>query len=439
MTRIRILPADDNTNGWSHILPQRTPKPALSAHIKADWVVIGAGYAGLAAARRLAENRPGDHIVLLDAQQAGEGTSGRNAGFAIDLPHNVTASLEELAKSHGYRKLARAGIDYLRQQVDRHAIACQWSRQGKFHAAVTDLGIREVLEPTIKEMERLEEPFDWYESDELARRLGTSHYKAAIYTYGTILLNPAALVRGLADSLPENVTLYENTPAINVDYGKRIVVTTDRGSVEAPTMILTVNSFGEQFGFFKRKLLNFAAHASLSRPLTDEEYRALGEVEPWGVTPANSFSGITMRLTPDRRILVRQNVHFCPSLRQSDERRLAIKREHKRFFDERFPMLPQVEMQSTWTGYICLSRNGAPGFGRLAKNVYTSLCQNGVGIAKGTIGGMLAADMACNIDNPLIADMYSLGSPVRLPPRPFLDIGVRSRFAWEMWRARREV
>src|SRR5690606_26670887 len=112
---------------------------------------------------------------------------------------------------------------------------------------------------------------------------------------------------------------------------------------------------------------------------------------------------------------------------------------HKRFFDERFPMLPQVEMQSTWTGYICLSRNGAPGFGRLAKNVYTSLCQNGVGIAKGTIGGMLAADMACGVDNPLIADMFSLGSPVRLPPRPFLDIGVRSRFAWEMWRARREV
>src|SRR5690606_36248378 len=121
-------------------------------------------------------------------------------------------------------------------------------------------------------MERLEEPFDWYESDELARRLGTSHYKAAVYTYGTILLNPAALVRGLADSLPENVTLYESTPAINVDYGKRIVVTTNRGSVEAPTMILTVNSFGEQFGFFKRRLLNFAAHASLSRPLTDEEY-----------------------------------------------------------------------------------------------------------------------------------------------------------------------
>lgn len=158
-----------------------------------------------------------------------------------------------------------------------------------------------------------------------------------------------------------------------------------------------------------------------------------------GLTPANSFAGITMRLTSDRRILVRQNVHFCPSLRQSDEQRQTVKCQHKQLFDERFPMLHNVEMQHTWTGFICLSRNGAPGFGQIARNVFTSLCQNGVGITKGTIGGILAADMACDIDNPLIDDMLKLGSPTELPPRPFLDIGVRARFAWELWRARAEV
>ncbi|MBC2883941.1 FAD-binding oxidoreductase [Ochrobactrum sp. CM-21-5] len=439
MPKIRLLPADDNTNGWSHFLPSRKPKPALEGNRKVDFAVIGAGYAGLAAARRLAENRPDARIVLLDAQNAGEGTSGRNAGFVIDLPHNVSSSMEELAKSNNYRALARTGIDYLRRQIDRYGIACDWHKQGKFHAAVSDQGIREVLEPTTRELERLEEPFVWYDKDALARRLGTSHFKSAIYTYGTILLNPAALVRGLADSLPENVTLYENTPVVDIDYGDMVTITTTGGTVQAETVILTVGGFGEQFGFFQRKLLNFAAHASLSRKLADDEYNALGAVEPWGLTPANSFAGITMRLTTDRRILVRQNVHFCPSLRQSDERRRQIKREHKRLFDERFPMLPKVDMESTWTGYICLSRNGTPGFGRMAKNIYMSVCQNGVGIAKGTVSGVLAADMACGIDNPMIADMQQLGSPTRLPPRPFLDIGVRARFAWELWRARHEV
>jgi len=102
-------------------------------------------------------------------------------------------------------------------------------------------------------------------------------------------------------------------------------------------------------------------------------------------------------------------------------------------------MLAVVEMEFTWTGYICLSQNGSPGFGQIAANVYTSVCQNAVGVTKGTIGGLLAADMACNQDNELIAYMQSLGAPNSVPPRPFLDLGVRARFAWEIWKARTEA
>jgi len=52
--RVTHLPRDDDSNGWSRILGPRTPTPALQSPIRADWVVVGAGYAGLAAARRLA-------------------------------------------------------------------------------------------------------------------------------------------------------------------------------------------------------------------------------------------------------------------------------------------------------------------------------------------------------------------------------------------------
>ena len=56
--KIARLPSNDITNGWSAILPAREAKPALSGDAFADWIVLGAGYAGLAAARRLAENVP---------------------------------------------------------------------------------------------------------------------------------------------------------------------------------------------------------------------------------------------------------------------------------------------------------------------------------------------------------------------------------------------
>ena len=60
-------------------------------------------------------------------------------------------------------------------------------------------------------------------------------------------------------------------------------------------------------------------------------------------------------------------------------------------------------------------------------------------ITKGTIGGLLAADLATGRDNPLIADIESLGRPSALPPRPFLDLGVQLHFWAELvrWRSER--
>jgi glycine/D-amino acid oxidase-like deaminating enzyme len=75
----------------------------------------------------------------------------------------------------------------------------------------------------------------------------------------------------------------------------------------------------------------------------------------------------------------------------------------------------------------------------VAANVWAAVCQNAVGVTKGTISGLLAADMACGIDNELIADMESLGTPAPLPPRPFLDAGVHVRTRWDLWRARHEA
>jgi len=436
---ISHLPVNDSTNGWSRILPPRAVKPALSGQLQADWVVIGAGYAGLAAARRLAENRPDDRIALIEAGEVGENAAGRNSGFAIDLPHVVGSSMDELEGSHRYMALARAAIDYHETQIERYGIDCDWSRPGKYQTACSDEGVRDLLEPFASELEALNEPFTWIDRADLERRLGTAHFKAAIYTPGCRLLNPAALVRGLADSLPENVRLYENSPVTGIETGASIKVTTAAGEVSAPQMILGVNGFADYFGYYQRRLLPFAANASLSRQLTAAEREAIGCEENWGVTPANAFASVTMRFTNDHRILIRNNIYYNPTMRESASYQAEIARRHKRLFNERFPMLPEVNMEYTWTGYVCLSQNGAPGFGRLADNVYTSVCQNAIGVAKGTAGGMLAADMACGIDNELIGYMQSLGEPSLLPIKPFLGIGVKARLAWELWKARKEV
>ncbi len=438
ITDIGILPSEDTSNGWSRILAARTPRPALDSDIVADWVVVGAGWAGLAAARRLAENRPGESIALLEAGTAGENASGRNSGFAIDLPHNVGDSLAELEGSHRFMALAREAIGSLDAAVTRHRIDCDWSRRGKYHAARSARGRRDVLEPFAKELEALGEPFRWLDSAALRREIGTPAYHSAVYTPGCVLFNPAALCRGLADHLPESVRLFENTPVTRMESRNGITLTAPGGSARAPRMILATNGFAREFGFFTGRLVPVAAHASLTRRLTAEERTALGGEDDWGLTPANAIAGVTMRFTRDHRILIRQGFRHAPGFRATDGERSAARRQHEACLRERFPMLPEVTMEHTWTGFICLSRNGAPGFGRVADNVWASVCQNAVGVTKGTIGGLLAADKACGRDNELIGYMESLGTPQKLPPGPLVHMAVPLRIAKEIWSNRHE-
>jgi glycine/D-amino acid oxidase-like deaminating enzyme len=437
--KIGRLPLDDKTNGWSAILPRRAPKPVLTGDVQADWVVVGAGFAGLAAARRLSANCPGQRIVVIEAGAAGENASGRNSGFAVDLPHNVGASLDELDGSHRFMRLARMAIAELDQTIESQGIDCQWSRNGKYHAAVSPRGLKRVLEPFARELDALGEPYEWVDRSDLVSAIGSTHFTAAIYTPGGALLNPAALTRGLADTLPGNVTLYENSPVVQANFENGIHLQTANGSLSGARLVMAANGFSEQFGYYRRRFLHLVAHCSLTRQLNQDERKAYAVEKPWGLTPANAFVGITMRYTNDHRIVIRHGLDYCPSQRVTAAENAAVKRRHKKLFDQRFPMLPAVEMEHTWSGFVCLSRNSAPGFGRLAPNVWSAVCQNAMGVTKGTFAGILAADMACGIDNPLLDDMQSLGEPASLPPRPFLDIGARGRFIWEHWRNRHEA
>ena len=436
MTHIDLLPQDDSTNGWNNMLPPRSPKPTLKETVSSDWVVVGAGFAGLAAARRLAENRPQDQIILLEAQNLAGAASGRNAGFAIDLPHGQQLQ-DELSVMPRHIRLARSAIDYLQQQIDTHSIECQWSPRGQYHGAVSAHAFRTEIEPFARVLDQLGEPYRLLDRQQLADEIGTSYYHGALYAPGTFLMNPAALVRGLGDSQPENVTIYENSPVITANYGGKITLTTPNGCVRAQQLILGTGIYTEEFGFYKRSLLPIALSASLSRSLTIEEQKALGGQEDWGLTPVG-MPGVTMRYTQDHRLLIRQKVEYGPGCRRSDAYRTALRVGHQACFNARFPMLPEVTIEHTWTGFVCVAQNQGHGFGKVADNIHSAICQNGIGVTKGTISGLLAADLACSRDNPLISDLQSLGTPNRLPPQPFLGLGVRANLAWRHWTGRAE-
>jgi len=341
---IHHLPHEDQTNGWSAILPARTPQPGLDRDIRVDWLVLGAGYAGLAAARRLAEHNPSANIALVDAGTIGNNASGRNSGFAIDVPHNVGSSTAELEKARNYQRLLSAGIAQLEHLIAQHQIDCQWKRAGKYHCAVQPQA-EKMLHHHVQELQRIGEDFQWLEGDALAQKLGTRHYRAGIYTPGCILLNPAELCRGLAASLPTNVTLYENSTIVELDIGTSgIQARTAHATIHADQVILANNGFAQQLGLFRAEIFPLASFGSLSAPLTPEQRERYGVTDSWGMTPANAIVGATMRYTEDGRILIRQGFVYNPHFRLSDAQREAALATHRRVFDARFPQIADVKL-----------------------------------------------------------------------------------------------
>ncbi|MNS20214.1 Gamma-glutamylputrescine oxidoreductase [compost metagenome] len=438
MTRISSLPADDATCGWYHLSKPRTPRPAHSGHSQARWVVVGAGFTGLAAARQLATNFPDDEIVLIEAQEVGFGTSGRNAGFAIDLPHDIGAEdyIGDIDIAKTILKLNLGGQSYLKELIERYDIECQFRHCGKYQAAVEDRGIA-VLDAYRRGLDKLGQPYEVIEGRDLPEHIGTHFYRKGLFTPGTALLQPSALVKGLADSLPSNVSLYENTPITDVEYGAKVVLRHANGSITADKLVLTTNAFGMSFGFLKGRMLPVFTYGSITRPLTEEEQARLGGKPYWGVIPADPF-GTTMRRTVDNRLLIRNSFSYNPDGRSNRKYLDRFVQRHRESFARRFPMLPGVNFEYTWGGALALSRNHMGFFGKLAPNVVGALCCNGLGVTRGTVTGKLLADWLAGDKNELIEFLLNAPGPCANPPQPLVSLGLNANLMWGQFRAGKE-
>lgn len=439
MQKITSLPADDALPGWYHTSPSRTPRASHRGQKHARWAIVGAGLTGLAAARQMAINFPDDEIVLIEAQEIGYGSSGRNAGFAIDVPHDIGAKdyIGDVKTANLILKLNTLGQNYLRAIVQAHGIECQMSEAGKYQAAVSEQGIA-ILEAYRSGLAKIGRETEMIAGKDLPDHIGTAYYKQALYIPGTILLQPSALVKGLAESLPSNVTLYEYTPITAINYGDKVTLAHSQGSITADKLILANNAFASHFGFLRGRLLPTFLYGSLTRPLTPDEQTQLGGKPVWGVIPAHPF-GSTVRRTADNRILVRNSFSFHPDGRPREHYLKRFIANHRKSFARRFPMFSKVDFEYSWSGAICLSENHEGFFGQLAPNVYGALCCNGLGITRGTATGKLLADMIAGERNELIDFLLTSRGPNKTPPEPFLSLGVNSVLKWGHYRAGLEV
>ena len=218
--KVSLKPSYDRQNGWYEILPALPPANVLDDDVQADYVVVGAGFGGLAVARRLAELDSSATVALVEADRLGNNAAGRSSGFAIDHAHNIRAKgfADDTDDARKQIEVNRAGVRWLEQLVAENDIDCDWRMEGKIHAAATKKGVA-MLDSFARSLDAVDEDYTILHGDELKERFGTGYYRMGLHAPHTALVQPAALVQGLGRSLPGNVTLYEETPIDEVEYG----------------------------------------------------------------------------------------------------------------------------------------------------------------------------------------------------------------------------
>ncbi|MFO1141165.1 MAG: FAD-binding oxidoreductase [Amaricoccus sp.] len=211
---------------------------------------MGAGFAGVSAARRLSQLDPTLRVVVLEAGVVGNGPAGRNSGFIIDLPHEVSSEDyggDQLQKSRDHITLQRRAVDFAKEpaaerQLDRDTLdPC-----GRYNLALTAEGDHH-LAAYAAQLDRLGEAHTMLDAKAVAEITGSPAHLRHLHARHhrpTRRLRPA-----LADSLPRQYAS-SRTPATAIErQGAGWLVRTPQGSIASPRVVLANNGYADGFGF----------------------------------------------------------------------------------------------------------------------------------------------------------------------------------------------
>jgi len=365
-------------------------RPALAGDADADVCVVGGGLAGVSTALHLAER--GYRVVLLEAERIGFGASGRSG--AQLLPGY--ASGQQLLESQLGRDDARRlwdftleGLDLVRERVARHRIDCDLVH-GQAHVAIKPRQERELA----AWQEELAGNYGYrstrmMDRGELQSLLATQRYRAGLFDSNAAHCHPLKYLLGLAGAAEAaGVRIFEGSRVTALERGTAPLLRTANGTVRAKQVALCGNIGQREFApVLARKTLGIATYIVATRPLGPERAASLIR-NNMAVTDINWILDY-FRLSSDHRLLFGGRVSY------SGIDPVGTRRATRLRMLQVFPQLADAEIEFAWGGFIDITMNRAPQFGRLDPNVWYLQGFSGHGmVLTGIAGKVLAEAMA---------------------------------------------
>lgn len=362
--------------------------PVLEGRITADVCVVGGGYAGLSAALELAER--GYEVALLEARRVGWGASGRNGGQVLPGYAGQAAMERQLSPEDARRAwdISVEALRLLQERISRFAIDCDYT-PGYLTLALTPRKSRALAQLVEHLARAYGYPMQWIAPQEMPDWIASEQFHAGAFDAQSGHLHPLKYCLGLAEAAcAAGVRLFENSAVIEVGRDARPVVKTVQGEVACRFVVLAGNVYLDQFGGviapeLMRRIIPVGTYIIATEPMPAARADAL--IRHRAAVSDTNFVLDYFRLTADHRLLFGGADAFSgatpPDLVEHvRQRMLAV-----------FPQLADLAVPYAWGGFVDVTINHAPDFGRVGDNIYYLQGFSGHGLALAGIAGKLVA------------------------------------------------
>jgi len=381
--------SDPRSHGlWDRTAPPGPDTPRLAGDATADVAIVGAGFTGLSAALRLAEQ--GARVIVVEGERVGHGGSGRNVGLVNAglwlMPDDVIAAL---GVDHGERlvQLLGGAPALVYELIGRHGIACEPERTGTLHCAVGKAGLRE-LEQRVAQWSARGAPVRLLDRAETTAMTGSPAYTGALLDARAGTIQPLAYARGLAAAaITAGAAVHGESPVLRCVPAApgRWRLETPQGSVSAPQLIVATNAYTNGPWPALRSELTLLPYFNCATTPLSEAQRAI-------VLPGRQGAWDTKQVLSSFRLDRAGRLIFgsVGALRGTGT---AIHRAWaERTVARLFPGLGPIGFEHGWYGLIGMTADSVPRLHRLAPGVLSLSGYNGRGIAPGTMLGRVLAD-----------------------------------------------
>jgi glycine/D-amino acid oxidase-like deaminating enzyme len=416
--------------------PRRALGPALPGSAEADVCIVGAGFTGLWAAYYLKRADPGLRIIVLEANFAGFGASGRNGGW-------VTATLPGSRARYARRPPGREGVRelerQLRETVDEVASVCadEGVDAGLVKGGTLTIATSAAQDARLRH--RLEQDRQWGDEPGIVRYLGQEELAGRVRVTGAVgalfsphcaRVQPADLAAGLAEVVTRaGVRLHEATPVTSISAGR---ARTPAGAVRAPYVLRCTEGFTAGIPGQHRTLLPMNSSMIMTGPLSEQAWKSIGW-DGFETLSDEAHAYIYAQRTPDGRIALGGRgmpYRFGSALDHDGAVAPSTVAQLGRILRRMFPAAVQAGIEHAWCGVLGVPRDWCatvtldPDTGLGWAGGYS-----GHGVAAANLAGRTLADLVRGVPSPLTTLPWVGHRSPRWEPEPARWAGVHGLYA----------